>query len=89
MAAIFARPRIGCMAVLQRQPEGGYTDTYDAYEVVCRDCGDDPSLDYQEVPPMLQRLRGPYWLEPGAAALEMHVEWHGKRLQDPPATTSR
>ena len=84
MATTFARPWLGWMVVLrcQRaciaagQPEGGYADAYDAYEVICRMCGDDPSLDYYEVSPRLQQLRGPYWLAPGAAALEMHLERH-------------
>jgi hypothetical protein len=97
MATTFTRPQLGWIAALRRQParpgagqpERGYADTYDAYEVICRECGDDPSLDYCEISPRLQRLRGPYWLAPGMAALEMHLERHGKRLPDPPATTSR
>jgi hypothetical protein len=100
MATTLTGPRLGSTAVLRRQPariaagqpEGGYTDAYDAYdayEVICRSCGDDPSLDYREVSPRLQRLRGPYWLGPGVAALEMHLEWHGKRRHDPPAERSR
>ena len=51
--------------VLRRQParivagqaEGGYTD---AFEIICCDCGDHPDLDYGEVSPELQRIRGPY-----------------------------
>lgn len=37
--------------------EDGYTG---AFEVICRDCEDDPDLDYSQVSPHLQRLRGPY-----------------------------
>ena len=51
--------------VLRRRPvrivdgraEGGYADEF---EIVCCDCGDDPGLDYREVAPALQRIRGPY-----------------------------
>jgi hypothetical protein len=89
MATTFTAPRHGCTAALRLLPDGGYTDAYDAYEVVCCACGDDPTLDYREVPPRLQRLRGPYWLAPAAAALEMHLARHGKRLADPAAATSR
>jgi len=63
---------------LRRQPvrivanrvEGGYTSVF---EVICRDCGDDPFLDYSEVSPRLQRLRGPYPLREGFAAYRAHV----------------
>ena len=91
MATTFAPapPRLGWTAVLRRMPAGGHADAYDAYEVVCCVCGDDLSLDYREVPPRLQRLRGPYWLAPGAAALERHLERHRERLPDPLAVTSR
>ena len=58
-------PALGWTLVLRRQPvrlvagrpEGGYTD---AYELICCDCGDDPDLDYRDVSPGLQRIRGPY-----------------------------
>lgn len=89
MATTFARPQRGWTAVLRRLPVGGHTDAYDAYEVVCSACGDDPSLDYHEVPSRLQRLRGPYWLAAGAAALERHLEQHRKRPPDAPAAASR
>src|SRR5262249_19458980 len=63
------RPRARWTAVLRRQParvaggrpEGGYTDMF---EIICRDCGDDPSLDYLEVPPRLQLVRGPTRSQP-------------------------
>jgi hypothetical protein len=44
-----------------------------AYEVICRDCGDHPYLDYSEIPPRLQRIRGPYTLEAGVAAYADHL----------------
>ncbi len=28
------------------------------FEIICCDCRDDPDLDYREVPPRLQRIRG-------------------------------
>jgi hypothetical protein len=55
------------------RPAGGYTD---AFEIICRDCGDDPGLDYYEVSPELQRIRGLYPIAVGIAAYEKHIEWH-------------
>jgi hypothetical protein len=63
---------------LRRQPvrivegriEGGYTSVV---EIVCSDCGDNPHLDYCEISPRLQRLRGPYPLHEGLAAYEAHL----------------
>jgi len=55
------------------KPDEGYTD---AFEIICSDCGDDPRRDYQDVPPRLQRLRGPYSLGTGATQYEAHVAWH-------------
>ena len=49
---------------------GGYTG---AFEIICCDCGDHPYLDYAQVPPRLQRNRGPYTLEAGLAAYERHL----------------
>ena len=78
----------GWTAVLRRQPahvvdgrpEGRHTDMF---EIICCDCGDDPSLDYLEVSPRLQLVRGPYPLVAGAAAYEQHVDLH----QHPDGTT--
>ena len=65
--------------IVAGQPEGGYTD---AFEIVCCDCGDDPDLDYREVSPELQRIRGPYHpIADGVAAYEKHVESHGPCTQ--------
>jgi hypothetical protein len=44
-----------------------------AYEVICCDCGDHPHLDYSEIPPRLQRIRGPYTLGAGVAAYAEHL----------------
>jgi hypothetical protein len=59
------QPGHGITASLRRQPvrivegheEGGY---WDAFEVVCCDCGDRLYWDYSEIPLSLQRIRGPY-----------------------------
>jgi hypothetical protein len=63
---------------LRRQPvrivegssEGGYTSVF---EVICCDCGDNPYLDYSEIPARFQRLRGPYTLHEGLAAYQQHL----------------
>jgi hypothetical protein len=59
--------------ILRGRPEGGYTDEF---EIVCCDCGDDPDLDYFEVPPALQRVRGPYPIGAGIAAYVKHARRH-------------
>jgi len=63
---------------LRRQPvriadgrmKGGYTGTS---ELICPSCGDHPYLDYSEVPPRLQWLRGPCTLEAGLAEHDKHL----------------
>jgi hypothetical protein len=50
--------------------EGGYTGTF---ELICPSCGDHQYLDYSEVSPQLQRLRGPRTLEAALAAYEEHL----------------
>ena len=75
------QPGDGWTAVLRRRParmvegrpEGGYTDLF---EIVCCDCGDHPYLDYSEVSPELQRVRGPYPIADGIAAYEQHRRLH-------------
>lgn len=69
------QPGHGCTAVLRSQPvlmvdgrvEGG------AFELICCECGDHPHLDYSEVPPRLQQIRGPYTIAAGLAAYEEHL----------------
>ena len=71
-------PVLGWTVVLRRQPvhlvqgrpEGGYTDSY---ELICCDCGDNPELDYRDVPADLQRIRGPYTVSGGITAYGQHV----------------
>jgi hypothetical protein len=43
------------------------------YEVICRACGDHPHLEYAEISPRLQQIRGPYTLEAGLAAYAEHL----------------
>jgi hypothetical protein len=75
------QPGHGWTAVVRRQPArivegrpaGGYTDVF---EIICRECGDDPGRDYREVPPERQRIRGSYPIADGVAAYEKHLELH-------------
>jgi hypothetical protein len=65
----------GRTAVLRSQPvlvvdgrvEGG------AFELICCECGDNPYLDYSQVSPRLQQIRGPYPIAEGLAAYEQHL----------------
>ena len=73
--------------VLRRQPARivagraeGYTD---AFEIICCDCGDHPDLDYGEVSPELQRIRGPYPIALGISAYERHLGQHQRRRAIP------
>lgn len=67
---------------LRRQPAGPGTgnpeDDTATYEVICRQCGDDPALDYQEVPAELRQIRGSYPLKAGIAAFLKHNEFHDR-----------
>jgi hypothetical protein len=72
------QPGHGSAAHLRRQPvrivdgraEGGYTGVF---ELVCPDCGDRLDLEYSEVPPRLQWLRGPRPLLAGLTAFHRHL----------------
>ena len=72
------QPGHGRTAFVRRRPvrivdgrmEGGYTD---AYELICPSCGDNPYLDFGDVPAQLQRLRGSYVLTAAVAAYEEHL----------------
>jgi len=71
----------GWTLVLRRQParvvdgraEGPYSD---AFEIICCECGDDPGLEYAEVSPRYQLIRGPYPITAGIAAYETHLGLH-------------
>jgi hypothetical protein len=62
--------------IVDGQPPGGYTDLY---ELICCYCGDDPDLDYQHVPPELQRIRGPYPGAAGITACGRHARHHRRQ----------
>ncbi len=71
--------------IVDRRFEGRYTDVF---ELICPSCGDHPHLDYYEVPPRLQRLRGPRSLGASLAAFHKHqgIPWPtrpGLKLQGP------
>ncbi len=65
-----ARLRRQPVHMVEGRPEGGYRDLF---ELVCPSCGDHPYLDYSQVSPRLQRLRGPHTLTAGLAAYEEHL----------------
>jgi len=77
--------------VLRRRPAGivaGRTENGYAgeFELICCHCGDDPDLDYRQVPPELQRIRGPYSMETGITEYLKHTEWHPRPRGTQPAT---
>ena len=75
------QPGNGWTVVLRRQParmveglpEGGYTDMF---EIICCGCDDHPDLDYSEVSPELQRVRGPYPIAADIATYQKHLRLH-------------
>jgi hypothetical protein len=75
-----------------RIPDGGIHGGHNGvYELICPDCGDDPGLDYSEVAPRLQRLRGPRTLADGLAAYHKHlgIPWaEGRAVSDPGEATA-
>ena len=72
------QPGHGSTAFVRRQParivdgriQGGYTG---AFELICPGCGDNPYVDYSEVPPQLQWLRGPRTLQAALEAYDKHL----------------
>ena len=85
------QPALGWTVVLRRQPariveglvQGGYTNMF---EIICCDCGDHPDLDYRDVSPELQRIRGPYPIVAGVAAYKNHLDLHHRRHARVPVT---
>jgi hypothetical protein len=81
-----SQPGLGWTVVLRRKPgrivagrpEGGYTSLF---EIVCCYCGDHPDLDYREVSPELQQIRGPYPVAAGVAAYGRHLGRHRPRAR--------
>ena len=71
-------PGHGGTAVLRRQSvlivDGRAERRYaGAFELICCECGDNPYLDYSQVSPRLQQIRGPYTIAEGLAAYELHL----------------
>ena len=72
------QPGHGRTAFVRRQPvriadgrfDGGYTGLF---ELICPGCGDHPYLDYSEIPPRLQWLRGPRTLAAALVAYDKHL----------------
>ena len=68
----------GRTAFVRRQPvrivdgrvEGGYTGVF---EFICPGCGDNPYVDYSEIPLRLQWLRGPRTLQAALEAYDEHL----------------
>ena len=56
--------------VVDGRVQGGYTGMF---ELICPGCGDNPYVDYSEVPPSLQWLRGPLTLEAALEAYDKHL----------------
>jgi anti-anti-sigma factor len=65
---------------LRRQPgslnTGHAEGDTSMFEIICRGCGNDPTLDHREVSAELQQLRGRYTLSTGMAAFTRHNEVH-------------
>jgi len=88
------QPAPGWTVVLRRQPvgivagqpEGGYTD---AYELICCECGDHPDLDYCDISPELQQVRGPYTFADGIAAYGEHIRRQHRQQLVPEAAQTR
>ena len=66
-------PRRQPARIVEGRPEGGCTGMF---EIICCDCDDHPGLDYSEVSPELQRVRGPYPIAADIATYEKHLRLH-------------
>ena len=75
---LVGQPGHGSTAFVRRQPihivdgraEGGYTGVF---EFICPGCGDNPYVDYSEIPLRLQWLRGPRTLQAALEAYDEHL----------------
>jgi hypothetical protein len=73
------RPDGNWTLYLRKRPAGVFDGRPDdgrpeVYELVCRECGDDPRRSYCEVSAELQQVRGPYPLEAAIEAFVAHCE---------------
>ena len=79
---LVGQPGHGRTAFVRRQPtrivegrvDGGHTGVF---EFICPGCGDNPCVDYSEIPQQLQRLRGPLTLEAALDAYDRHLGFPG------------
>lgn len=55
------------------------------FELICCDCGDHPYLQYSDIPPRLQQIRGPYTLEAPLWHLPNIQSWFTARTRPRPA----
>ena len=62
--------RLQPVRIVDGRFEGGYTAVY---EFICPGCGDNPYVDYSEIPSLLQWLRGPFTLEAALEAYDKHL----------------
>ena len=77
---LVGQPGHGRTAFVRRQPvrivdgpapsQGGYTGVF---ELICPGCGDNPYVDYSEIPPWLQWLRGPRTRQAALEAYDQHL----------------
>jgi hypothetical protein len=75
------QPRYDWTVALRRQPahviDGQAQGPCSGpFEIICCDCGDDPGLEYREVSPRLQLIRGPYPIAVGIDAFVTHLRLH-------------
>ena len=63
------------------------TEETEEYELICRDCGDDPRLGYCEVPARLQQVRGPYQIKAGIEAFLEHDQPYEPAAGEPSSWT--
>ncbi len=79
---LVGQPGHGRTAFVRRQParivegrvEGGDTGVF---QLICPACGENPYVDYSEIPPQLQWLRGPLTLEAALEAYDKHLGFPG------------
>lgn len=80
-------PRRQPVYLVEGRPEGGYID---AFGLVCCDCGDNPILDYRDISPGVQRIRGPYRFSAGVEASgQRDRRQHGQPPTPPANGTQR
>jgi len=73
---------------LRKRPAGVFDGLADdgrpaVYELVCRECGDDPRRSYGEVSAELRLVRGPYSLEAGIEAFVAHCGYYEIQGESP------